>query len=79
MVSIEIMKLNLCCIQISLLILVKRIMVAFILVEVNDIGDQVASILHFDLEYDNLLMCSMRGRNGQIVGAGFLVKNLNLV
>ena len=32
---------------------------AFILVEVNDIGDQVASILHFDLEYDNLLMLSL--------------------
>ena len=28
---------------------------AFILVEVNDIGDQVASIIHYDLEYDNLL------------------------
>ncbi|MEC8552579.1 MAG: terminase, partial [Pseudomonadota bacterium] len=35
---------------------------SFILCEVNDIGDQVASILHFDLEYDNVLMCSMRGR-----------------
>ena len=34
---------------------------AFILVEVNDIGDQVASIIHYDLEYDNLLMASMRG------------------
>ena len=32
---------------------------SFILCEVNDIGDQVASILHFDLEYDNVLMCSM--------------------
>ena len=44
---------------------------AFILVEVNDIGDQVGSILHMDLEYENLLMCSMRGRAGQIVGQGF--------
>ena len=44
---------------------------AFILIEINDIGDQVANILHFDLEYDNLLMCSMRGRSGQVVGAGF--------
>ena len=51
---------------------------AFILVEVNDIGDQVASILHFDLEYDNLLMWSMRGRNGQIVGAGFSGKKSQL-
>ena len=34
----------------------------FILCEVNDIGDQVASIIQYDLEYDNLLLCSMRGR-----------------
>ena len=44
---------------------------SFILCEVNDIGDQVASILQYDLEYQNLLMCSMRGRAGQIVGQGF--------
>ena len=44
---------------------------AFVLCEVNDIGDQVASIIHYDLEYNNLLMCSMRGRAGQIVGQGF--------
>ena len=44
---------------------------AFILCEVNDIGDQVASILHYDLEYQNILMCAMRGRAGQIVGQGF--------
>ena len=44
---------------------------AFILCEVNDVGDQVASILQYDLEYSNLLMCSMRGRAGQIVGQGF--------
>ena len=44
---------------------------AFVLVEVNDIGDQVANALQFDLEYDNLIMASMRGRAGQIVGGGF--------
>jgi len=44
---------------------------AYTLVEVNDIGDQVASILFFDLEYENVLMCAMRGRAGQIVGSGF--------
>ena len=44
---------------------------AWLLVEVNDIGDQVASILHYDLEYENILMSSMRGRNGQVVGQGF--------
>jgi len=44
---------------------------AFILVEVNDIGDQVASILNYDFEYPNLLMSSMRGRAGQVIGQGF--------
>tara|TARA_B100000035_G_scaffold239639_1_gene207942 strand:+ start:802 stop:2466 length:1665 start_codon:yes stop_codon:yes gene_type:complete len=44
---------------------------AHIMVEVNDIGDQVASIINYDLEYSNLLMCAMRGRAGQIPGAGF--------
>ncbi len=44
---------------------------AYVMVEVNDIGGQVADILQFDLEYDNLLMCAMRGRAGQVVGQGF--------
>ena len=51
---------------------------AFILCEVNDIGDQVASILQYDLEYQNLLMCSMRGRAGQVVGQGFSGKKTQL-
>ena len=51
---------------------------AFVLVEVNDIGDQVASIIHMDLEYDNILMCSMRGRAGQVVGQGFSGKKTQL-
>ena len=44
---------------------------AFVLVEVNDIGEQVATTLQYDLEYDNLIMASMRGRAGQILGGGF--------
>ena len=52
---------------------------AYILCEVNDVGDQVASILQYDLEYQNLLMCSMRGRAGQIVGLRiFRAKKRNL-
>ena len=51
---------------------------AFILCEVNDVGDQVASILQYDLEYENVLMCSMRGRAGQIVGQGFSGKKTQL-
>lgn len=44
---------------------------AHVLIEVNDIGDQVASILNYDLEYPNVMMCAMRGRAGQQLGAGF--------
>jgi hypothetical protein len=51
---------------------------AWLLVEVNDIGYQVASILQYDLEYDNVLMCAMRGRAGQIVGSGFSGKKSQL-
>ena len=51
---------------------------AYLLVEVNDIGDQVASILQYDLEYENLLMASMRGRAGQVVGQGFSGKKTQL-
>ena len=44
---------------------------AWVLCEVNDIGDQVASIIFYDMEYENLLMTSMRGRAGQVLGQGF--------
>ena len=44
---------------------------AHILIEVNDIGEQIGNILHYDLEYPNILMCAMRGRAGQVVGQGF--------
>ena len=51
---------------------------AFILCEVNDVGDQVAGILQYDLEYENLLMSSMRGRSGQVIGQGFSGKKVQL-
>ena len=51
---------------------------AYILTEVNDIGDQVAGMIHYDLEYDHVLMCAMRGRAGQIVGTGFSGKKTQL-
>ena len=44
---------------------------AFVMIEVNDIGEQVANAMQFDLEYDNLIMASMRGRAGQVLGGGF--------
>ncbi len=42
-----------------------------VLVETNDLGQQIAEALQFELEYDNLLMTTQRGRAGQILGAGF--------
>ena len=44
---------------------------AYVLVEINDIGGQVADVLHQDLEYDNILMCTHMGRKGQTVTSGF--------
>jgi len=51
---------------------------AYVLVEVNDIGEQVATILQYDLEYENMLMCAMRGRAGQQVGTGFSGKKTQM-
>jgi hypothetical protein len=44
---------------------------AFILVEINDIGGQVADLLYNELEYDNVLVTSVRGRKGQTLDGGF--------
>jgi hypothetical protein len=44
---------------------------AFCIIEINDIGQQVADILHHDLEYENIMTAQWRGRAGQIVNAGF--------
>ena len=42
---------------------------AHILVEVNDLGQQVSDALQYEIEYDNLLMTTQKGRAGQILGA----------
>jgi hypothetical protein len=44
---------------------------AFILVEINDLGQQVADNLQFEIEYDNMMMVTQRGRSGQVLGGGF--------
>jgi len=44
---------------------------AFALIEINDNGQQIADILHFDLEYENIIFTSVKGRSGQIIGGGF--------
>jgi len=40
---------------------------AYVLVEVNDIGSQVADILHNDLEYENLIKSNFKGTKGQTI------------
>jgi len=42
-----------------------------ILVELNDIGGQVADVLHTEMEYDGLLVTTVRGRKGQTLDGGF--------
>ena len=50
--------------------LVKEQKVLLIAQESNE-DEQVANAMQFDMEYDNLVMASMRGRAGQIMGGGF--------
>ena len=55
----------------------KKYNMAWILLEVNDVGAQVAETLHYDLEYENIIVASMKGRAGQQIGGGF-AKNIQL-
>jgi hypothetical protein len=49
----------------------KRYNDAFILVEINSIGLQVADILHFELAYENLLKFQQKGKQGTQASGGF--------
>jgi hypothetical protein len=49
----------------------KRFNDAFVLVEINSIGLQVADILHFELNYDNLLKFQQKGKQGTQASGGF--------
>ena len=51
---------------------------AHTLVEVNDLGQQISDALHFEIEYDNLLMTTQRGRAGQLLGAQFSGRGTSL-
>ena len=51
---------------------------AHILVETNDVGQQVADILHHDLEYENVLMTRSKGKAGQKLNAGFGATRLSM-
>jgi len=44
---------------------------AAILVEVNDLGEQISTSLHYDFEYENLLFTESAGRSGKKISSGF--------
>ena len=47
---------------------------AYILVEINDIGQQIADILHHELEYENLVKIQIKPRQGQQMSYGHTKK-----
>ena len=44
---------------------------AFVLIEINSIGLQVADILHYELAYENLLKFQLKGKQGMQASGGF--------
>jgi hypothetical protein len=44
---------------------------AYILIEINDIGEQVSDLLHFDYEVETLLFTENAGRSGKRISGGF--------
>ena len=47
---------------------------AFVLVEINSIGLQVADIIHYELAYENLIKVEMKGKQGQQQTPGYKKK-----
>lgn len=50
---------------------------AFVLVEINDIGEQVSSSIQFDFGYENMLFTENAGRSGKRVTTGFGGKSVD--
>jgi hypothetical protein len=44
---------------------------ALVLIEVNDVGQQVADIMHYELGYDNLFKVVTKGKQGQMASPGY--------
>jgi hypothetical protein len=44
---------------------------AAVIVEINDLGEQVGHMLHYDFEYENVLFTESAGRAGKRVSTGF--------
>ena len=51
---------------------------AYILVEINDIGQQVADIIHNDLEYENMIWVGSDSRYGQVMSSSGRHSNLGV-
>lgn len=47
---------------------------AYVLVEINDIGQQISDILHHELEYENLVKIQIKPRQGQQMSFGHTKK-----
>ena len=50
---------------------IKHYYEAVVLIEINDIGEQVADLLHHDFEYENILYTESAGRSGKRISSGF--------
>jgi len=44
---------------------------AYVLIETNGIGQQVADIMHNEIEYENIVLITAKGRAGQVFDGGF--------
>ena len=47
---------------------------AYVLIEINDIGQQISDIMHHELEYDNLVKVTSKPRQGQQMSLGHTKK-----
>ena len=50
---------------------VKHYKESVVLIEINDIGEQVSDLLHYDFEYENILYTESAGRSGKRISSGF--------
>jgi len=50
---------------------IKRYNNAYTLVEINDIGEQVAEVLHYEFEVETLMFTESAGRSGKRISTGF--------
>ena len=50
---------------------IKRYNDAYTLIEVNDIGEQVAEVLHYEFEVETLMFTESAGRSGKRISTGF--------